>query len=451
MEFYDVGTSALGELWDSYLVESSLNHDALMGKDDDWSCSIGSASLRDCKQTSFGVVLRDRLMTDAALGGPKPIKSEHSYSMLACSPPPTITTTASSGTGVSRLQQPSHQAGDHHVSGVFAGAIVCTSEPSRLDVTDMEEECYPAISMNTASGRDSSRSSPVSFVTASDSVEMTRPDASVDENEAESCTKIKGEPLSAPCSPCASNPTILIEDNKSTMAISPHSLHLTGFASQTSDSEDEDEEMQQEFKVETFEVPVEDDVIDQTSSQELPPTPPSSASSDSEGTVSASCSPERRDSHGSVHVQSLRGFLQPRLYVTTNGTISQHAASTRQPIHTPLISCQPKGSTGVLVLTEEEKRTLIAEGYPVPTKLPLTKQEEKSLKKVRRKIKNKISAQESRRKKKEYMDGLERRVTLLTNENSTYREKVSTLETTNRQLLKELQRLQAIIQRNKSS
>lgn len=49
-----------------------------------------------------------------------------------------------------------------------------------------------------------------------------------------------------------------------------------------------------------------------------------------------------------------------------------------------------KGSTGLLTLTEEEKRTLIAEGYPVPTKLPLTKQEEKSLKKVRRKIKNKV-------------------------------------------------------------
>jgi cyclic AMP-responsive element-binding protein 3 len=48
------------------------------------------------------------------------------------------------------------------------------------------------------------------------------------------------------------------------------------------------------------------------------------------------------------------------------------------------------------------------------------------------------------------MDGLERRVTLLTNENSSYREKVSTLETTNRQLLKELQRLQAIIQRKSS-
>ncbi|XP_011501931.1 PREDICTED: cyclic AMP response element-binding protein A isoform X2 [Ceratosolen solmsi marchali] len=435
-------------------VRESLGQDVLMScgtKEDDWGVG-GGVSLRDCRQTSFGVVLRDRLMTDAALGGPKPIKSEHSYSLLACSPPPPSCGPVGGVAPPSglRVQQQAHrhQVSCTDVAGVFAGTIVCTSEPSRLDVTDMEEECFPAISMNTASGRDSSRSSPEPFSSVSNGIELTRPRHLCD-NISNQCTIIKGEPLSAPCSPCTSDATILLED-KSTVAISPHNLHLTGFSSQTSDSEDDDEDMHQEIKVETLELPCEDDAIDQTSNQDLPPTPPSSASSDSEGTVSASCSPERRDSHGSVHVQSLRGFLQPRLYVTTNGAIGQHGTSTRQPIHTPLISCQPKGSTGILVLTEEEKRTLIAEGYPVPTKLPLTKQEEKSLKKVRRKIKNKISAQESRRKKKEYMDGLERRVTLLTNENSSYREKVSTLETTNRQLLKELQRLQAIIQRKSS-
>lgn len=45
------------------------------------------------------------------------------------------------------------------------------------------------------------------------------------------------------------------------------------------------------------------------------------------------------------------------------------------------------------MLTEEEKRTLVAEGYPVPNKLPLTKTEEKALKRVRRKIKNKVNSQ----------------------------------------------------------
>jgi cyclic AMP-responsive element-binding protein 3 len=60
-----------------------------------------------------------------------------------------------------------------------------------------------------------------------------------------------------------------------------------------------------------------------------------------------------------------------------------------------------RGNNGVLVLSSEEKRTLVQEGYELPTTLPLTREQEEALKLVRRKIKNKLSAQESRRKRKE--------------------------------------------------
>ncbi|XP_014243680.1 cyclic AMP response element-binding protein A [Cimex lectularius] len=159
-----------------------------------------------------------------------------------------------------------------------------------------------------------------------------------------------------------------------------------------------------------------------TSGFPWPPTPPSSISSDSEGNVSP------------LHPSS-----------TASRLVIASTVSSRQPIQTTLISCQPKGSTGILLLTEEEKRTLLAEGYPIPVRLPLTKAEEKTLKKVRRKIKNKISAQESRRKKKEYMDTLEKKVQLLASENFEYKKKISSLEDINTNLLSQVAKLKSII------
>ncbi|XP_015374512.1 PREDICTED: cyclic AMP response element-binding protein A-like [Diuraphis noxia] len=172
----------------------------------------------------------------------------------------------------------------------------------------------------------------------------------------------------------------------------------------------------------------------------LPPTPPSSTSSDSEG---GNVSPHHRSS------PTRRLFLSTMPSSCSSSSSSAAASATisssRQPIQTPLISCQPKGSTGALTLTEEEKRTLLAEGYPIPTRLPLTKAEEKSLKKIRRKIKNKISAQESRRKKKEYMDTLERKVEILVTENCEYKKKIVNLEESNGSLVQQLQKLQKLL------
>ncbi|XP_053224677.1 cyclic AMP-responsive element-binding protein 3-like protein 4 [Podarcis raffonei] len=98
-----------------------------------------------------------------------------------------------------------------------------------------------------------------------------------------------------------------------------------------------------------------------------------------------------------------------------------------------------------LYLTEEEKRLLSEEGVLLCSDLPLTKAEERILKKVRRKIRNKQSAQDSRRRKKEYIDGLESRVAACSVQNQELRKKVRELETHNMSLLGQLQKLQGLI------
>ncbi|NXI14516.1 CR3L4 protein, partial [Irena cyanogastra] len=67
--------------------------------------------------------------------------------------------------------------------------------------------------------------------------------------------------------------------------------------------------------------------------------------------------------------------------------------------------------------------------------------EERLLKKVRRKIRNKQSAQDSRRRKKEYLDELESRAAACSALNQELRKKVQELETSNGSLLRQLQAL----------
>lgn len=58
-----------------------------------------------------------------------------------------------------------------------------------------------------------------------------------------------------------------------------------------------------------------------------------------------------------------------------------------------------------------------------------------------------ISAQESRRKKKEYMDKLERQVEVLVSENNNYSKRIETLEDEKSSLLGQLTKLQALLKR----
>ncbi|KAG7474374.1 cyclic AMP-responsive element-binding 3 4 [Solea senegalensis] len=103
-----------------------------------------------------------------------------------------------------------------------------------------------------------------------------------------------------------------------------------------------------------------------------------------------------------------------------------------------------------LQLTEEEQKLLTQEGISLPNNLPLTKAEERILKKVRRKIRNKQSAQDSRRRRKEYIDGLESRAAACSAQNKELQRTVEQLEKRNTSLLTQLRQLQSLIKQTVS-
>nr|XP_020746491.1 cyclic AMP-responsive element-binding protein 3-like protein 4 isoform X2 [Odocoileus virginianus texanus] len=136
-------------------------------------------------------------------------------------------------------------------------------------------------------------------------------------------------------------------------------------------------------------------------------------------------------------------FMVPEACVVSELPPDAHVLPTAAIVNSvppaALLPCQ------TLFLTEEEKRLLGQEGVSLPSHLPLTKAEERVLKKVRRKIRNKQSAQDSRRRKKEYIDGLESRVAACAAQNQELQKKVQELERHNISLVTQLRQLQMLI------
>lgn len=99
----------------------------------------------------------------------------------------------------------------------------------------MEEECFPAISMNTITGHHA-------VSTSSSTTVILKRDSLVPEDD---CPEIKDEPISMPASPCVSSQSScnIIDDKSTITMVSPQSLHFAKAQfSHTSDSEEDEEE-----------------------------------------------------------------------------------------------------------------------------------------------------------------------------------------------------------------
>ncbi|KAF6123801.1 cAMP responsive element binding protein 3 [Phyllostomus discolor] len=143
-----------------------------------------------------------------------------------------------------------------------------------------------------------------------------------------------------------------------------------------------------------------------------------------------------------VHHDHTYSLPQEHVSIDLDGGICGKGETQMTPLHEE----KPAEQEIVrLTLTDEEKRLLEQEGLTLPGTLPLTKMEEQVLKRVRRKIRNKKSAQESRRKKKVYVGVLESRVLKYTAQNQELQNKVQLLEKQNLSLLDQLRRLQAMV------
>jgi len=425
---YDIGAQDLLDVWEAMETQddciNSSSHSI-------WNNASSNSLIDGLSSLSSGPVLKDRLLTDTMLN-----QQLVGATVTGCTTSTTEGSNCTSQEDLTVNAEHSYSLGGSTSTNSTFGSDGDSMPESPLSLDDdMETECYPCIPMHSASNQKRMNHSTI--------------------------TMIKTEPLSE-------DVNVVVDDQENS-----NDLKSAGSSSLSHSLSRQQNLQKQAANTRKRSV--------QNQNQQLQQT--------QQNTTTTTTAPSRVQQHTirlsrPKHPQSLlkqkpvthtilvtttpSGVLTTATspYTTASATSgSQQGSSTTKlvsssdlrkqstladDLHASLISNQPTDGCGVLILTEEEKKTLISEGYPIPSKLPLTKAEEKSLKKIRRKIKNKISAQESRRKKKEFVDTLERKVDVAVQELEDYKKKCELLQKQNTSLRSQMKSLRSILANNNS-
>ncbi|KAL3091692.1 hypothetical protein niasHT_024274 [Heterodera trifolii] len=161
--------------------------------------------------------------------------------------------------------------------------------------------------------------------------------------------------------------------------------------------------------------------------------------------------------NGNFHLNGPQQFrrLSPGATMTQRkmNVVGSASASPNQFFEPSLVTETQMPMSGAMVVTkckkvilnDEERKLCKKEGVTLPDFYPLTKSEERELKRIRRKIRNKMSAQTSRRKKQDYIEALQERILMSDSENRELKEQIEVMAAENRQLAAQLRNMQASI------
>jgi len=398
---YDIGAQDLLDVWEAMETQDDCINS---GSHSVWNSASSNSLIDGLSSLSSGPVLKDRLLTDTMLNQHSAfiagVTSSYigSISSGASANGCTDSTSCTSQEDLTVNAEHSYSLGGSTSTNSTFGSDGDSMPESPLSLDDdMETECYPCIPMHSASNQKRMNHSTI--------------------------TMIKTEPLSE-------DVNVDVDDESTNSPIMKQQNNILQQKSQ---------QFQQQTKQQNTRKTTRNQIVQQNNqNQQL-------LQQQNQQNQFKAAEASRVQQHT---IRLSRGSSTTKLVSCSD---LRKQSTLADDLHASLISNQPTDGCGVLILTEEEKKTLISEGYPIPSKLPLTKAEEKSLKKIRRKIKNKISAQESRRKKKEFVDTLERKVDVAVQELDDYKKKCELLQKQNTSLRSQLKSLRTIVANNNSS